>query len=119
MGNPNCSACWVASSSRARGNWIGAHHISHAHPVDPRGVRAFGLGHVPEDRHKMGLINRFEAQEAFILGYHQEAAVQPGLVTKQGGDPGRLPAENDQSGCPPAPADPENGQLPAATSKSW
>ena len=60
--------------------WIGAHQVSHAHPVDPRGVRAFGLGHVPEDRHKMGLINRFEAQEAFILGYHHEAMYNQGLL---------------------------------------
>lgn len=61
--------------------WIGAHQVSHAHPVDPRGKRGLlGLGHVPEDRHKMGLINRFEAQEAFILGYHQETMYNQGLL---------------------------------------
>ena len=49
---------------------IGQHSVTAEAPADPRQVRHYGLGHVPEDRHKMGLINRFEAQEAYILGYH-------------------------------------------------
>ncbi|MCD8547607.1 MAG: ABC transporter ATP-binding protein [Aeromonadaceae bacterium] len=59
---------------------IGAHRVSAEAPADPRQVRHYGLGHVPEDRHKMGLINRFEAQEAFILGYHQLPAYNQGLL---------------------------------------
>lgn len=43
-------------------------------------MRNFGLGHIPEDRHKMGLINRFEAKEAFILGYHRRAQYNKGWL---------------------------------------
>jgi simple sugar transport system ATP-binding protein len=57
-----------------------AHEVSVAHPADPERVRNFGLGHVPEDRHKMGLINRFEAQEAFILGYHRRPQYNKGWL---------------------------------------
>ena len=40
----------------------------------PRRLRRLGLAHVPEDRHRMGLIIEFAAQESAILGYHDEAA---------------------------------------------
>ena len=43
-------------------------------------MRNFGLSHIPEDRHKMGLINRFEAKEAFILGYHRRAQYNKGWL---------------------------------------
>jgi simple sugar transport system ATP-binding protein len=39
----------------------------------PRGMRRLGLAHVPEDRHRMGLIMPFAARESAILGYHDEA----------------------------------------------
>jgi ABC-type uncharacterized transport system ATPase subunit len=39
----------------------------------PRRLRRLGLSHVPEDRHRMGLIIPFAAQESAILGYHDEA----------------------------------------------
>ena len=37
---------------------------------DPKGMRRLGLGHVPEDRHRMGLVTSFEASESAILGHH-------------------------------------------------
>lgn len=37
---------------------------------DPTRRREKGLGHVPEDRHRMGLVTPFEANENTILGYH-------------------------------------------------
>ncbi len=37
-----------------------------------RDVRGMGLGHVPEDRQRMGLITAFEASESGILGYHRD-----------------------------------------------
>jgi simple sugar transport system ATP-binding protein len=40
----------------------------------PRQLRRLGLAHVPEDRHRMGLIIPFDAQESAILGYHGDAA---------------------------------------------
>jgi simple sugar transport system ATP-binding protein len=39
----------------------------------PRGMRRRGLAHVPEDRHRMGLITPFTARESAILGYHDES----------------------------------------------
>ena len=40
----------------------------------PRAVRRLGLSHVPEDRHRMGLVIPFAARESAILGYHDEPA---------------------------------------------
>ncbi len=59
---------------------IGSQQVTADAALDPRQVRALGLGHIPEDRHKMGLINRFDAQEAFILGYHDRAQYNKGLL---------------------------------------
>jgi general nucleoside transport system ATP-binding protein len=38
----------------------------------PRGMRRLGCSHVPEDRHRMGLVIPFAARESAILGYHDE-----------------------------------------------
>ena len=37
---------------------------------DPQIMRTAGLAHIPEDRHKFGLVLSFQAQENAILGYH-------------------------------------------------
>jgi simple sugar transport system ATP-binding protein len=39
---------------------------------DPAGLRKRGLAHVPEDRHHVGLVLRFEESENHILGYHDD-----------------------------------------------
>jgi simple sugar transport system ATP-binding protein len=39
---------------------------------DPAGLRKRGLAHVPEDRHHVGLVLRFEEAENHILGYHDD-----------------------------------------------
>ena len=59
---------------------IGSHQIDANNPADAGEIRDYGLGHVPEDRHKMGLINKFSAQEAFIMGYHNHAMYNRGLL---------------------------------------
>ncbi|SEA36611.1 ABC transporter ATP-binding protein [Rubrimonas cliftonensis] len=38
-------------------------------PPSPALVRDMKLAHVPEDRHRMGLVTRFEARENAVLGY--------------------------------------------------
>ena len=38
------------------------------------GMRKLGMGHVPEDRQRMGLITAFAANESAILGYHDDPA---------------------------------------------
>jgi len=37
-----------------------------------RGARRLGLGHVPEDRQRMGLVTSFAASESAILGYQDD-----------------------------------------------
>ena len=41
--------------------------------ADPARLRELGLGHIPEDRHHMGLVLKFEEYENAILGYHRDA----------------------------------------------
>ncbi|OLP59033.1 heme ABC transporter ATP-binding protein [Xaviernesmea oryzae] len=40
--------------------------------ADPAELRQRGLAHVPEDRHHVGLVLKFEEAENSILGYHRE-----------------------------------------------
>ncbi|HEX4765592.1 MAG TPA: ABC transporter ATP-binding protein [Lichenihabitans sp.] len=42
---------------------------------EPRRMGALGLVHVPEDRHRLGLVTSFEACESAILGIHREASL--------------------------------------------
>ena len=51
---------------------LGGQVIEAGHEVDARGMRALGLAHVPEDRHKQGLVMSFQAWESAALGYHRE-----------------------------------------------
>jgi simple sugar transport system ATP-binding protein len=50
----------------------------------PRGMRRVGLAHVPEDRHRMGLVIPFEARESAILGYHDERRYNGALRLRRG-----------------------------------
>ncbi len=87
-----------------------AHEVSVSHPADPERVRNFGLGHVPEDRHKMGLINRFEAKEAFILGYHRRpSTTRAGCRTRRRSC--RIARPRWTSGRAPAPSRAQDRQL--------
>jgi ABC-type uncharacterized transport system ATPase subunit len=45
---------------------------------DPRTLREKGVRHVPEDRHRMGLVKPFEAAESAILGCAEEERFGPG-----------------------------------------
>ena len=47
--------------------------------ADAKDMRRAGLGHVPEDRQRMGLVTAFAANESSILGYHDDPAYN-GLV---------------------------------------
>ncbi len=42
--------------------------------LDPASLREEGMAHVPEDRHRMGLVLAFEENENAILGYHHSPA---------------------------------------------
>ncbi|WP_431688750.1 ABC transporter ATP-binding protein [Hahella sp. NBU794] len=48
--------------------------ISADHKVCPSEMRKAGVAHVPEDRHRVGLVTSFSASENAILGYHRSSA---------------------------------------------
>lgn len=48
--------------------------------LDAADMRGKNMGHVPEDRHRMGLINSFCEYENSILGYHRDPAYSKGLL---------------------------------------
>jgi ABC-type uncharacterized transport system ATPase subunit len=43
-------------------------------PCNPAEMRAIGVAHIPEDRHRLGLVTAFAANESAILGYQRDAA---------------------------------------------
>jgi general nucleoside transport system ATP-binding protein len=47
---------------------------------DPADLRARGLAHVPEDRHHVGLVLKFEESENAILGYHNDPKYTRGML---------------------------------------
>ncbi|MDJ0937239.1 MAG: heme ABC transporter ATP-binding protein, partial [Kiloniellales bacterium] len=49
----------------------------------PRELRHLGLGHVPEDRLRMGVIVGFDASETAILGYHDDPAYNGPLLSER------------------------------------
>ncbi|MDR6664823.1 ABC transporter ATP-binding protein [Rhizobium sp. 1399] len=46
--------------------------------ADPARLRELGLAHIPEDRHHMGLVLKFEEYENAVLGYHRRPAYSRG-----------------------------------------
>ncbi|WP_200950829.1 ABC transporter ATP-binding protein [Rhizobium sp. Root1220] len=46
--------------------------------ADPARLRELGLAHIPEDRHHMGLVLKFEEYENSVLGYHRDPAYSKG-----------------------------------------
>jgi general nucleoside transport system ATP-binding protein len=54
------------------------------HRADARIVRGFGVGHVPEDRHRVGLVMPFEACESAMLGFHREPVYGKGVMFDRG-----------------------------------
>jgi simple sugar transport system ATP-binding protein len=52
---------------------VGARVITAAAPADPAEMRALGVAHVPEDRHRYGMVAAFEARESAVLGYQHRA----------------------------------------------
>jgi len=57
--------------------------IDKANPCDPANVRELGVGHVPEDRHRQGLVTKFVAWESAILGYHDNAKYNGSILTNK------------------------------------
>jgi simple sugar transport system ATP-binding protein len=53
--------------------------VDPTHP-DPTALRALRLFHVPEDRHRCGLVLPFEAAESGILGHHADSRFLRGFL---------------------------------------
>jgi len=58
--------------------WLGGEPVPVMTQADPAALRARGLAHVPEDRHRMGLVTAFEEWENAALGYHGDPHFQNG-----------------------------------------
>ncbi len=58
--------------------------ISPDNPSDPARIRALGVGHVPEDRHRQGLVTKFVAWESAVLGYHNNPGYNHRYLTRRG-----------------------------------
>ncbi|MEL6411111.1 MAG: ABC transporter ATP-binding protein [Pseudomonadota bacterium] len=56
--------------------------------TNPRIIRDLGVAHIPEDRHKHGLVLQFEARENMILGQQDDDLAGPGKLL----DPARIDA---------------------------
>ena len=56
--------------------------VDPAHPVDPGEMRDLGLAHVPEDRHRQGMVAAFRASETAILGYHENPPFSQNYLLK-------------------------------------
>jgi simple sugar transport system ATP-binding protein len=46
--------------------------VSASRPSDPAAMRTLGVAHVPEDRHRLGIVTGFPAWESAILGYQRD-----------------------------------------------
>ncbi len=58
--------------------------IDAAHMRDAREMRKLGMGHVPEDRQRMGLVVSFQANESSILGHHGNEKYTGTVLMRQG-----------------------------------
>jgi simple sugar transport system ATP-binding protein len=56
---------------------------SNGRPCSPATMRALGLAHVPEDRHRLGLVTAFPAWESAILGYQRDRRYGIGPVVSR------------------------------------
>ena len=52
---------------------------------EPKEVRVLKVAHVPEDRHRLGMVTDFMAQESVILGYQDADRYNQGLFLDQPG----------------------------------
>lgn len=57
---------------------LNGRQVSPDHLCDPKAVRGLKTAHVPEDRHRLGMVTRFSAQESSILGYQDSAVYNRG-----------------------------------------
>ncbi len=57
---------------------VGTHDFTPSHWLTPARARELAIAHVPEDRHKRGLVMAFDAWESAVLGYQQRPRYSAG-----------------------------------------
>ena len=62
---------------------LAGREVSSDRPFSGADLRALGAAHIPEDRHRLGLVTRFSAAESAILGYQSAAAFNGPLLMDQ------------------------------------
>jgi simple sugar transport system ATP-binding protein len=62
---------------------IGAQSYTPRRWIAPDTARSLGIAHVPEDRHRRGLVLPFDAWESAVLGYHHRARYGHGALMDQ------------------------------------
>ncbi len=72
--------------------------------LDPAEIRDLGLAHIPEDRHRMGLVLGFTAEENLMLGHQGDPRWASGLLLDMGAL--RAAAEADFAEFDVRPPDP-------------
>ncbi|HEY7991215.1 MAG TPA: ABC transporter ATP-binding protein [Stellaceae bacterium] len=58
--------------------------ITPSQPRDPARMRDLGVAHIPEDRHRLGLVVSFEATESALLGYQHDEAYAGAVLQRHG-----------------------------------
>ncbi len=61
---------------------VGGQEFDASHWVDSEKLRGLGLAHVPEDRHKLGLVMGLPAWESAILGYQDDPRYRRGILMR-------------------------------------
>ncbi len=59
---------------------VGGRDVDATHPVSPRMMRDLHVGHVPEDRLRVGLVGDFAAEESVLLGLQNSAEFNRGWL---------------------------------------
>ena len=77
--SPNFSRRSPASAPLSSGEILIEGEPIPAQKRNPHGERLLGVGHVPEDRHRVGLVMPFEACESAMLGFHREPVYGKGF----------------------------------------
>jgi general nucleoside transport system ATP-binding protein len=63
---------------------VGERTVEPGSPADPAAMRALGVAHVPEDRHRYGMVSAAPASETAVLGYHRRKAFSRGGLLDPG-----------------------------------
>ncbi len=80
-GQSELLACLSGIMPVEEGNFIiQGRRVDPLHPCPPDEMRSLSVAHVPEDRHRMGMIGKFDTWETAILGYQRNDQYNNGVL---------------------------------------